>query len=41
MVFMNIELLGVDRDVAGSCHYGAFGETHFLVDCGMEQGADL
>ena len=41
MVFMKIEFLGADREVTGSCHYVAFGETHFLVDCGMEQGADL
>ena len=40
MVFMKIEFLGADREVTGSCHYVAFGETHFLVDCGMEQGAD-
>ena len=38
MVFMKIEFLGADREVTGSCHYVAFGETHFLVDCGMEQG---
>ena len=38
---MKIEFLGADREVTGSCHYVAFGETHFLVDCGMEQGADL
>ena len=37
MVFMKIEFLGADREVTGSCHYVAFGETHFLVDCGMEQ----
>ena len=40
MVFMKIEFLGADREVTGSCHYVAFGETHFLVDCGMEQGPD-
>ena len=38
---MKIELLGADREVTGSCHYVTFGETHFLVDCGMEQGPDL
>ena len=38
---MKIEFLGADREITGSCHYVAFGETHFLVDCGMEQGADL
>ena len=36
MVFMKIEFLGADREVTGSCHYVAFGETHFLVDCGLE-----
>ena len=35
---MKIEFLGADREVTGSCHYVTFGETHFLVDCGMEQG---
>jgi metallo-beta-lactamase family protein len=38
---MIIEFLGADREVTGSCHYVSFAGTHFLVDCGMEQGADL
>ena len=38
---MVIEFLGAAREVTGSCHYVHSGETHFLVDCGMEQGADL
>lgn len=38
---MIIEFLGADREVTGSCHYVAFGNIHFLVDCGMEQGPDL
>ena len=38
---MIIEFLGAAREVTGSCHYVAFGETHLLVDCGMEQGPDL
>jgi metallo-beta-lactamase family protein len=38
---MILEFLGADREVTGSCHYVSFGETHFLVDCGMEQGPDL
>ena len=38
---MRIEFLGADREVTGSCHYVTFGEKHFLVDCGMEQGPDL
>lgn len=37
---MKIEFLGADHEVTGSCHYvEACGKT-FLVDCGMEQGAD-
>ena len=39
--YEELNFLGADREVTGSCHYVAFGETHFLVDCGMEQGADL
>lgn len=38
---MVLEFLGADREVTGSCHYVSFGEKHFLVDCGMEQGPDL
>lgn len=38
---MVLEFLGADREVTGSCHYVSFGEKHILVDCGMEQGADL
>lgn len=38
---MVIEFLGAAREVTGSCHYVHFGDVHFLVDCGMEQGADL
>jgi metallo-beta-lactamase family protein len=38
---MILEFLGADREVTGSCHYVSFGKKHFLVDCGMEQGADL
>lgn len=38
---MVLEFLGADREVTGSCHYMSFGETHLLVDCGMEQGPDL
>ena len=39
--YMIIEFLGAAREVTGSCHYVSFGEKHFLVDCGMEQGPDL
>ena len=38
---MIIEFLGAAREVTGSCHYVSFNDIHFLVDCGMEQGADL
>ncbi len=38
---MIIEFLGAAREVTGSCHYVNFGDVHFLVDCGMEQGPDL
>lgn len=38
---MILEFLGAAREVTGSCHYASFGDIHFLVDCGMEQGADL
>ena len=43
---MIIEFLGAAREVTGSCHYVSFQnkqgrDIHLLVDCGMEQGADL
>ena len=38
---MLIEFLGAAHEVTGSCHFVSFGNTHFLVDCGMEQGPDL
>ncbi len=38
---MILEFLGAAREVTGSCHYLHFGDTHILVDCGMEQGPDL
>lgn len=40
-ISMRIEFIGADREVTGSCHYVTFGNIHFLVDCGMEQGPDL
>ncbi len=39
--FMKLEFLGAAHEVTGSCHYLQLGEKHILVDCGMEQGADL
>ena len=38
---MLLEFLGAAHEVTGSCHYVEFGDKHILVDCGMEQGADL
>ncbi len=38
---MKLEFLGAAHEVTGSCHYLQLGEKHILVDCGMEQGADL
>lgn len=38
---MKIEFLGAAHEVTGSCHYVEVGEKKLLVDCGMEQGADI
>ena len=38
---MRIEFIGAAHEVTGSWHYLKIGEKHILVDCGMEQGADL
>ena len=38
---MRIEFIGAAHEVTGSCHYVTVGDKHFLVDCGMEQGADI
>lgn len=38
---MRIEFLGAAHEVTGSCHYVEVGDKRFLVDCGMEQGADI
>ncbi len=38
---MKIQFLGAAHEVTGSCHYVEVGDKKFLVDCGMEQGADL
>lgn len=38
---MKLEFLGAAHEVTGSCHYVQLGDVHLLVDCGMEQGADL
>lgn len=38
---MKLEFLGAAHEVTGSCHYLEIGGVHILVDCGMEQGADI
>ena len=38
---MQIEFIGAAHEVTGSCHFVRYGDRRFLVDCGMEQGADL
>ncbi|NLK78650.1 MAG: MBL fold metallo-hydrolase [Clostridiales bacterium] len=38
---MKLEFLGAAHEVTGSCHYLQVGDTTLLVDCGMEQGADI
>ena len=37
---MKITFIGADHEVTGSCHYLEAAGKKFLVDCGMEQGAD-
>ena len=38
---MKLEFLGAAHEVTGSCHYLRIADTSILVDCGMEQGADI
>lgn len=38
---MLLEFIGAAHEVTGSCHFLQFGDKHLLIDCGMEQGADL
>ena len=38
---MRLEFIGAAHEVTGSCHYLKIGEKHVLIDCGMEQGADI
>ncbi len=38
---MKLEFIGADHEVTGSCHYLEFADKHILIDCGMEQGADI
>ena len=38
---MRIVFSGAAHEVTGSCHYLQAGDTHLLVDCGMEQGFNI
>ncbi len=38
---MKITFIGAAHEVTGSCHLVEACGKHFLVDCGMEQGADI
>ncbi len=38
---MNLQFIGADHEVTGSCHYMEVGDKKFCVDIGMEQGQDL
>lgn len=38
---MKLEFLGADHEVTGSSHFLQIGTVRLLVDCGMEQGADI
>lgn len=38
---MKLTFIGADHEVTGSCHYLNACGKHILVDCGMEQGANV
>lgn len=38
---MKLEFIGADHEVTGSCHFLQVGVLNILVDCGMEQGANV
>ena len=38
---MKIQFIGATHEVTGSCTLLEIGGRHYLVDCGMEQGADI
>ncbi|MCR5784454.1 MAG: MBL fold metallo-hydrolase [Eubacterium sp.] len=38
---MKIEFIGAAHEVTGSCHFLQVGDVNALIDCGMEQGADM
>lgn len=35
---MELQFIGADHDVTGSCHYLQVGNKNILIDCGMRQG---
>lgn len=38
---MRIKFIGAAHEVTGSCHLLIANDKHILIDCGMEQGADI
>ena len=38
---MKLTFLGAAHEVTGSCSLLEIGDKQILVDCGMEQGADV
>ncbi len=38
---MQLRFIGADHEVTGSCHFISACGKNFLLDCGMEQGADI
>ncbi|MCC8151946.1 MAG: MBL fold metallo-hydrolase [Lachnospiraceae bacterium] len=38
---MKLTFIGAAHEVTGSCHFLEFADRHILIDCGMEQGADI
>ncbi len=38
---MKLEFIGAAHEVTGSCHFIHWQDRSILVDCGMEQGADI
>lgn len=38
---MRLMFIGADHEVTGSCHYLEACGLKILVDCGMEQGANV
>ncbi len=38
---MKLEFLGAAHEVTGSCHFLQVEDKNILIDCGMEQGADI